>query len=74
MIIVIRIVVTYKVIENSVTNRENFNFTHWIAWNIKQGQNYNYRYTIYSLDNTLELLSNSMKKKLLKTMNGYILQ
>ena len=33
-----------------------------------------YRYTIYSLDNILELSSNSMKKKLLKAMDGHILQ
>ena len=37
-------------------------------------QKHNYKYTIYSLDNTLELSSNIMKKKLLKAMNGHILQ
>ncbi len=33
-----------------------------------------YKYTIYSLDSNLELSSNSMKKKLLKAMEGHILQ
>ncbi len=37
-------------------------------------QRHNYKYTIYSLDNALELSANSMKKKLLKTMEGHILQ
>lgn len=37
-------------------------------------QKYNYRYSIYSLDTILELSSNIMKKKLLKAMNGHILQ
>ncbi len=37
-------------------------------------QKHNYRYTIYSLDNTLDLSSNSMKKKLLKAIEGHILQ
>lgn len=37
-------------------------------------QRHNYKYTIYSLDNTLELSSNSIKKKLLKTIEGHILQ
>lgn len=37
-------------------------------------QKYNYRYSIYSLDTFLELSSNIMKKKLLKEMNGHILQ
>lgn len=45
-----------------------------------QGQNHqnfkkhNYRYTVYSLDTILELSPNIMKKKLLKAMNGHILQ
>ena len=37
-------------------------------------QKHNYRYTIYSLDNTLDLSSNTMKKKLLKAIEGHILQ
>lgn len=37
-------------------------------------QKHNYRYSIYSLDTILELSSNIMKKKLLKAMNGHILQ
>lgn len=37
-------------------------------------QKHNYRYTIYSLDNILDLPPNSMKRKLLKTMEGHILQ
>ncbi len=37
-------------------------------------QKHNYRYSIYSLDTILELSSNIMKKKLLKEMNGHILQ
>ena len=37
-------------------------------------QKHNYKYTIYSLDNILELSSNIMKKKLLKAMDGHILQ
>ncbi len=37
-------------------------------------QKHNYRYSIYSLDTILELSSNIMKKKLLKSMNGHILQ
>ncbi len=37
-------------------------------------QRHNYKYTVYSLDNTLELSSNCMKKKLLKTIEGHILQ
>ncbi len=37
-------------------------------------QKHNYRYSVYSLDIILELSSNIMKKKLLKAMNGHILQ
>lgn len=37
-------------------------------------QKHNYRYTIYSLDDTLNLSPNTMKKKLLKTIDGHILQ
>ena len=37
-------------------------------------QKHNYRYTVYSLDTILELSPNIMKKKLLKAMNGHILQ
>ncbi len=37
-------------------------------------QKHNYKYTIYSLDDILTLSSNTMKKKLLKTMEGHILQ
>lgn len=37
-------------------------------------QKHNYRYTIYSLDNILDLSSNIMKKKLLKAIEGHILQ
>ncbi len=37
-------------------------------------QKHNYRFTIYSLDDTLSLSSNIMKKKLLKAIEGHILQ
>ena len=37
-------------------------------------QKHNYRYSIYALDTILELSPNTMKKKLLKTMHGHILQ
>lgn len=37
-------------------------------------QKHNYRYTIYALDDTLSLSPNTMKKKLLKTMESHILQ
>lgn len=37
-------------------------------------QKHYYRYTIYALDDTLNLSANTMKKKLLKTMKGHILQ
>lgn len=35
---------------------------------------HNYRYSIYSLDIVLELSFNIMKKRLLKAMNGHVLQ
>ncbi len=37
-------------------------------------QKHNYRFTIFSLDDTLNLSSNIMKKKLLKSIEGHILQ
>ena len=62
----------------------------WIMENVKQGiaygfhkyagakpprfQKHNYRFTIFSLDDTLNLSSNIMKKKLLKSIEGHILQ
>ncbi len=37
-------------------------------------QKHKYRYTIYSLDCSLKLSANTMKRKLLRAMNGHILQ
>ena len=69
-----------SVIPASVGNMDNvmqgiaYGFHKYAGAKPLKFQKHNYRYTVYSLDTILELSSNIMKKKLLKAMNGHILQ
>jgi len=69
-----------SIIPENVGNIENIK--HGIAYGLHKYagakppkfQKHNYRFTIYSLDDTLSLSSNIMKKELLKAIEGHILQ
>ena len=69
-----------SVIPESVGNMDNvmqgiaYGFHKYAGAKPPKFQKHNYRYTVYSLDTILELSPNIMKKKLLKAMNGHILQ
>ena len=69
-----------SVIPENVENMDNvmqgiaYGFHKYAGAKPPKIKKHNYKYTIYSLDNILELSSNIMKKKLLKAMDGHILQ
>ncbi len=68
------------IIPENVGNKENvmqgiaYGFHKYRGAKPPKGGRHNYRYTIYSLNHILELSPNSMKRKLLKKMEGHILQ
>lgn len=69
-----------SIIPENVGNMENvkqgiaYGFHKYAGAKPPRFQKHNYRFTIYSLDDTLCLSSNIMKKKLLKAIEGHILQ
>ncbi len=68
------------IIPENVGNMENvkqgiaYGFHKYAGPKPPKFQKHNYKFTIYSLDNVLSLSSNIMKRKLLKSIEGHILQ
>lgn len=69
-----------SIIPENVGNMENvkqgiaYGFHKYAGAKPPKFQRHNYRFTIYSLDDTLSLSPNIMKRKLLKAIEGHILQ
>lgn len=69
-----------SIIPANVGNMENviqgiaYGFHKYAGAKPPRFKKHNYRYTIYSVDDILNLSPNTIKKKLLKTIDGHILQ